>query len=143
MKKPASGRLRLAIVACVFRPILEALAQDTLSPRSSDAPLAPETVAAESSPSPAPSESGPTAETERVIVTGSNIPTAEEVGPNPVLTINRDLIEKGGERTTEGTDSIVGENADRLETAQPGEDDAVPAVENENADEPAPAPSAT
>src|SRR5690348_6797368 len=101
MKKPASGRLRLAIVACVFRPILEALAQDTLSPRSSDNPLAPETVAAESSPSPAPSESGPTAETERVIVTGSIIPTAEEVGPNPVLTINRDLIEKSGERTAE------------------------------------------
>jgi iron complex outermembrane recepter protein len=35
---------------------------------------------------------------ERVIVTGSNIPTAEEVGPNPVLTINRDLINKSGER---------------------------------------------
>jgi iron complex outermembrane receptor protein len=34
-------------------------------------------------------------------VTGSNIPTAEEVGPNPVLTINRDLIEKSGERTAE------------------------------------------
>jgi iron complex outermembrane receptor protein len=34
-------------------------------------------------------------------VTGSNIPTSEEVGPNPVLTINRDLIEKSGERTTE------------------------------------------
>jgi iron complex outermembrane recepter protein len=42
-----------------------------------------------------------TAEAERVIVTGSNIPTAEEVGPNPVLTINRDLIEKSGERTAE------------------------------------------
>ena len=42
-----------------------------------------------------------TAEAERVIVTGSNIPTAEEVGPNPVLTINRDLIERSGERTTE------------------------------------------
>jgi iron complex outermembrane receptor protein len=41
------------------------------------------------------------AEAERVIVTGSNIPTANEVGPNPVLTINRDLIEKSGERTTE------------------------------------------
>ncbi len=41
------------------------------------------------------------AETERVIVTGSNIPTAEEVGPNPVLNINRDLINKSGERTTE------------------------------------------
>ncbi|HEY4282825.1 MAG TPA: TonB-dependent receptor [Chthoniobacterales bacterium] len=39
-----------------------------------------------------------TAEAERVIVTGSNIPTAEEVGPNPVLAVNRDLIEKSGER---------------------------------------------
>src|SRR3954453_7465291 len=38
------------------------------------------------------------AEAERVIVTGSNIPTAEEVGPNPVLALNRDLIEKSGER---------------------------------------------
>ena len=42
-----------------------------------------------------------TAEVERVIVTGSAIPTAEEVGPNPVLTITRDLIEKSGERTAE------------------------------------------
>ena len=41
------------------------------------------------------------AEAERVIVTGSNIPTAEEVGPNPVLSYNRDLIEKSGNRTTE------------------------------------------
>ncbi|HEY4285019.1 MAG TPA: TonB-dependent receptor plug domain-containing protein [Chthoniobacterales bacterium] len=41
------------------------------------------------------------AEEERVIVTGSHIPTAEEVGPNPVLAINRDLIEKSGERTAE------------------------------------------
>src|SRR3982750_1756092 len=44
---------------------------------------------------------GGTAEVERVIVTGSNIPSAEEVGPNPVLSINRDLIEKSGERTAE------------------------------------------
>src|SRR5438094_661291 len=42
-----------------------------------------------------------TAEAERVIVTGSNIPTAEEVGPNPVLSYNRDIIEKTGVRTTE------------------------------------------
>ena len=41
------------------------------------------------------------AQSERVIVTGSNIPTAAEVGPNPVLTIDRDVIEKSGERTTE------------------------------------------
>jgi iron complex outermembrane receptor protein len=42
-----------------------------------------------------------TTEVERVIVTGSIIPTADEVGPNPVLTINRDIIEKSGERTAE------------------------------------------
>ena len=34
-------------------------------------------------------------------MTGSNIPTAQEVGPNPVLNINRDLINKSGERTAE------------------------------------------
>jgi iron complex outermembrane recepter protein len=37
-----------------------------------------------------------TAEAERVIVTGSNIPTAEEVGPNPVTNLNRDYIQKTG-----------------------------------------------
>src|SRR5205823_10350785 len=41
------------------------------------------------------------AEVERVIVTGSNIPSAEEVGPNPVFSINRDLINKSGAGTTE------------------------------------------
>ena len=53
-------------------------------------------------PSPAPAASQPgVAEAERIIVTGSNIPTAQEVGPNPVLNINRDLINKSGERTAE------------------------------------------
>ncbi|MEY2545594.1 MAG: iron complex outerrane recepter protein, partial [Verrucomicrobiota bacterium] len=42
-----------------------------------------------------------TATAERVIVTGSNIPTAEEVGPNPVNTYTRDVIGKSGDRTTE------------------------------------------
>src|SRR5881296_3949575 len=41
-----------------------------------------------------------TAEVERVIVTGSAIPTAEEVGTNPVFSINRDLINKSGAGTT-------------------------------------------
>ena len=36
-----------------------------------------------------------------VIVTGSLIPTAEEVSPNPVFSINRDLINKSGAGTTE------------------------------------------
>src|SRR5258707_14518360 len=45
-------------------------------------------------------QTGAQAEAERVIVTGSNIPTSEEVGPNPVLNINRDLINKSGQGTT-------------------------------------------
>src|SRR5215469_12643668 len=43
---------------------------------------------------------GGAAEVERVIVTGSLIPTAEEVGANPVFSINRDLINKSGAGTT-------------------------------------------
>ena len=58
---------------------------------------------------PAPPESAtaitpdgtPTATAERVLVTGSNIPTAAEVGPNPVQTIDRYAIERSGERNTE------------------------------------------
>src|SRR6266536_144509 len=45
------------------------------------------------------------AEVERVIVTGSNIPTAEEVGANPVFSLNRDLINKSGQATT--TESLL------------------------------------
>src|SRR6185369_7075601 len=41
------------------------------------------------------------ATTERIIVTGSNIPTAQEVGPNPVLNLNRETINKSGEGNTE------------------------------------------
>ena len=52
-------------------------------------------------PPPGTTPAPATAEAERVIVTGSNIPTAEEVGPNPVLDYNRDYINKSGERTTE------------------------------------------
>src|SRR5438093_2169537 len=44
--------------------------------------------------------SAPAGEVERVIVTGSLIPTAEEVGTNPVFSINRDLINKSGAGTT-------------------------------------------
>ncbi len=42
----------------------------------------------------------------------------------------------------EATDSIVGEDADELEAAEPGDDTATPTVENEAADEPAPAADA-
>src|SRR5256884_715753 len=48
--------------------------------------------------SPAPEPAGATAEVERVIVTGSNIPTAEETGPNPVDTYRPADLEKLGIR---------------------------------------------
>jgi iron complex outermembrane recepter protein len=41
------------------------------------------------------------ATTDRIFITGSAIPTAAEVGPNPVLNVTRDLINKSGERNTE------------------------------------------
>src|SRR5213596_3389399 len=44
------------------------------------------------------SSSASAAEVERVIVTGSNIPTAEEVGPNPVDTYRPADLEKLGVR---------------------------------------------
>jgi outer membrane receptor protein involved in Fe transport len=48
-----------------------------------------------------PAPAGAAATAERVIVTGSNIPTAEEVGPNPVETFSHEDIQKSGKRTTE------------------------------------------
>ena len=52
----------------------------------------------------APSPGG-IAEVERVVVTGSNIPTAEEVGPNPVDTYRPSDIEKLGVRNS--TDLLI------------------------------------
>src|SRR5690242_8551267 len=49
---------------------------------------------------PAASPAAGTAEVERVIVTGSLIPTAEEVSANPVFALNRDIINKSGQNTT-------------------------------------------
>ena len=52
-------------------------------------------------PSPAPRTTGlPGVTVEEVIVTGSNIPTSEEVGPNPVLNLTRELINRSGQGTT-------------------------------------------
>jgi len=83
------GFLRMTLAACVGIPLIiasNALAQNPPPP------------------SPPPTGAGPApppTEVERVIVTGSNIPTAETVGPNPVDTYNRENITKSGEITTE------------------------------------------
>ena len=49
----------------------------------------------------------PSAEVERVVVTGSNIPTAEETGPNPVDTYRPQDIEKLGIRNATDLQQIV------------------------------------
>src|ERR1043166_1610682 len=73
----------------------------TSSTSTGSAPAAPAPAAA-TAPA-ASSAAGPSspATPERIIVTGANIPTAEEVGPNPVLNYNRETITKSGERNTE------------------------------------------
>jgi iron complex outermembrane receptor protein len=80
------GVIRIAFVAAVGLPLI--IATNAYGQAAKPAAGAPAAGA----------PAGGTAEAERVIVTGSNIPTAEEVGPNPVLALNRDLIEKSGER---------------------------------------------
>src|SRR5216110_464660 len=88
------GFLRMTLAARVGIPLIiasSAFAQN-LQPLSTDIGAAPTPPAAAAPPAP---------EAERVIVTGSNIPTAEEVGPNPVDIYNRENINKSGEFTTE------------------------------------------
>src|SRR3954447_6989699 len=90
------GLVRIACVAAVGLPLI--LATSAFGQAGT---TAAQTAAGSTQPGGQPAAGAPTtgaAEAERVIVTGSNIPTAEEVGPNPVLALNRDLIEKSGER---------------------------------------------
>ncbi len=60
---------------------------------------------------PAPAASPATAEVERVVVTGSNIPTAEETGPNPVDTYRPQDIEKLGIRNATDLQEFVPQEA--------------------------------
>jgi iron complex outermembrane receptor protein len=64
-------------------------------------------------PAPAgPAEPGtPASEVERVIVTGSNIPTAEETGPNPVDTYRPQDIEKLGIRNATDLTTFIPQEA--------------------------------
>src|SRR5881275_70834 len=58
-----------------------------------------------------PGAPAPTAEVERVIVTGSNIPTAEETGPNPVDTYRPQDIEKLGIRNATDLTTFIPQEA--------------------------------
>src|SRR2546426_6207773 len=82
------GLLRMTLAACAGIPLT--IASNTFAQN-----LAPLSTDIGAAPTP------PGEEVERIIVTGSNIPTAEEVGPNPVDTYNRANINKSGEFTTE------------------------------------------
>src|SRR5437899_10135495 len=80
------GFVRIALVSSVGFPFI--VASNAFAQTSA---LPPGTAAAAAAPA---------AEVERVIVTGSLIPTAEEVGANPIFALNRDLINKSGAGTT-------------------------------------------
>src|SRR5438132_3871555 len=74
-------RFTRAIITLIFCPLRAAFAQEL-------------------TPTPTPQTAGePVATTFEVIVTGSNIPTAEEVGPQPVDTYRRDDITRLGVRS--------------------------------------------
>src|SRR6059036_2594797 len=65
-----------------------------------------------SAQNPSPTPGIPTeAEAKRVIVTGSNIPTAEEAGPNPVDTYRPEDIEKLGARNATDLQEFVPQEA--------------------------------
>src|SRR6266404_4523963 len=79
MKKRANTSLGLAIIAGVLPAVIAVSAQDV---------------------TPTPQTTGqPVVTAVEVIVTGSNIPTSEEVGPNPVDTYRREDITRLGVRS--------------------------------------------
>src|SRR6516225_3770496 len=90
--------VRLALMASVGFPLI--LASNAFA--QLPAPAVPAEPAA-----PAPS----TAEVERVVVTGSNIPTAEETGPNPVDTYRPQDIEKLGIRNATDLQEFIPQQA--------------------------------
>src|SRR5438045_6467776 len=90
--------VRLALMASVGFPLT--LASNTFA--QLPAPAVPAEPGA-----PPPS----TAEVERVVVTGSNIPTAEETGPNPVDTYRPQDIEKLGIRSATDLQEFIPQEA--------------------------------
>jgi iron complex outermembrane receptor protein len=91
MNKPYETGLWVAIIAGVFCPTLVTFAQN---------------------PSPAPQTADQAGVTiVRVIVTGSNIPTAEEAGPNPVDTYRPADIEKLGIRNATDLTTLLPQEA--------------------------------
>ena len=92
------GFLRMTLVACVGVPFI--IASNALAQLPAPAVPAEPGAAAPS-----------TAEVERVVVTGSNIPTAEETGPNPVDTYRPQDIEKLGIRNATDLQTYIPQQA--------------------------------
>ena len=92
------GFLRMTLVACVGVPLI--IASNALAQLPAPAVPAEPGAAAPS-----------TAEVPRVIVTGSNIPTAEETGPNPVDTYRPQDIEKLGIRNATDLQEFIPQQA--------------------------------
>src|SRR5438094_7167622 len=93
--------VRLALMAGVGIPFILASNAFAQLPAPAVPPPPPEAGA----------PAGGTAEVERVIVTGSNIPTAEETGPNPVDTYRPQDIEKLGVRSAQDLQNIIPQEA--------------------------------
>jgi iron complex outermembrane recepter protein len=91
--------VRLALMAGVGFPFM--LASNAFA--QLPAPAAPA--------EPPPGGPAPSAEVERVVVTGSNIPTAEETGPNPVDTYRPQDIEKLGIRNATDLQEFIPQEA--------------------------------
>src|SRR5881227_1150601 len=91
--------VRLALMAAVGFPFI--LASNAFAQLPAPAAPAP----------PPPGAAAPSAEVERVIVTGSNIPTAEETGPNPVDTYRPQDIEKLGIRNATDLQEFIPQEA--------------------------------
>jgi iron complex outermembrane receptor protein len=92
-------RKGIAVTATMFLAMASsAVAQQAIPSPPPEAPPGATVVNAQGTLAPS---STAAATAERVIVTGSNIPTAEEVGAEPVDTYNREAMSKSGERTTE------------------------------------------
>src|SRR5260370_14953083 len=98
IKNIAKLSIRVALAAAVAFPLIIAMSALAQEPAATAPPTGTNVA-----PAGAPAATEATAE--RVIVTGSNIPTAEEVDPNPVDTHRRDDITRLGVRTT--TDLIL------------------------------------
>ncbi|MGC1323897.1 MAG: TonB-dependent receptor [Candidatus Udaeobacter sp.] len=86
----SSSCVSVATVAVIFCAVIPAQAQE---------------------PTPAPAAGQPGTTIEEVIITGSNIPTAEEVGPNPVDTYRPGDLEKLGIRSATDLQEFIPQEA--------------------------------